>query len=92
MKVEFYLNPQTGEPHCLDHGVTEEEVVDVLEEPLDRQRGRDGTWILSGQTREGRWLRVILREEPRRRLVITAYPPGPKTTGALRRLKRRKRR
>lgn len=79
MEVELYRNPRTGEPHCLDHGVTEQEVLDVLDDPVETRGGDDGATIASGQTREGRWLRVIYRERPGRIFVITAFPPGPRT-------------
>ncbi|MCK9519381.1 MAG: hypothetical protein M0R74_10235 [Dehalococcoidia bacterium] len=92
MDIEFYVNPRTGEPHCLDHDVTEEAVVDVLDAPLERRPGNEGPMIASGQTREGRWLRVIYPERPTGIPVITAFPPGPKTIAGLRRRKRRKKR
>jgi hypothetical protein len=31
MELRFYFNPATGQPHIYDHGVTEEEVREVLE-------------------------------------------------------------
>ena len=40
MKVRFYLDPETGEPHIHGHGVTEEEVEDVLNSPGEDRRRR----------------------------------------------------
>jgi hypothetical protein len=33
VEIRFYLNPRTGEPHILDHGLTEIDVEDVLDGP-----------------------------------------------------------
>jgi hypothetical protein len=38
MDLRFYLDPETGEPHIYNHGVTEDEVEDVLRTPGDRVR------------------------------------------------------
>jgi hypothetical protein len=46
MQVRYYLDPETGEPHIYDHGVTEEEVEYVL-----RHSGED----LPGTVRGKRW-------------------------------------
>jgi hypothetical protein len=44
MNIRFYLDPSTGEPHIYGHGVTEDEVADVLRNPgEDRQDGRSLT-------------------------------------------------
>jgi len=32
MKIRFFKDPETGLPHIYDHGVTEEEVREVLEQ------------------------------------------------------------
>jgi hypothetical protein len=33
MNIRFYRDPATGEPHIYNHGVTEEEVEEVLRRP-----------------------------------------------------------
>jgi len=33
VRIRFYLDDETGEPHIADHGVTEEEVAEVLTRP-----------------------------------------------------------
>lgn len=52
MDIEFYMNPRPGEPHCLDHGVTEEEVIDILDEPIAVYGARNRTLAAVGQNRE----------------------------------------
>jgi hypothetical protein len=41
MNIRFYLDPATGEPHIYSHGVTEDEVGDVLRNPGEDCLGRD---------------------------------------------------
>jgi hypothetical protein len=38
VEFRFYLNPRTGEPHILDHGLTEIDVQDVLDGPTESAR------------------------------------------------------
>ena len=59
MNVRFYIDQESGEPHIAGHGVTEEEVRDVLARPLEDRPGREGGRVALGQTRGGRYLRVI---------------------------------
>jgi hypothetical protein len=33
MEARFYIDPETGLPHIYNHGVTEEEVLQVLRKP-----------------------------------------------------------
>ena len=75
MNIRFYLEPSTGQPHIIEHGVDEKEVQDVLETPGEDRPGRDGSRIAVGQTRAGRYLRVIYipDPEPESLFVITAY-------------------
>ncbi len=92
MKVRFYIDPESGEPHIERHGVTEREVCDVLTRPLEDRPGRDGARVALGRTAAGRYLRVIYvpDPEPDSLFVITAYELGPKAKRALRRRRRRK--
>ena len=93
MELRFYLDAQTGEPHLLKHGVSEQEVADVLERPLEDRTGAEGSRVALGQTRDGRYLRVIYGPDPKPGsvFVITAYEIGPKARRALRRRRRKKR-
>jgi hypothetical protein len=92
MKIRFYRDPDTGEPHIYGHQVDEDEVADVLEGPGEDRPGREGSWIDLGKTRAGRYLRVIYvpDPEPESVFVITPYDLGGKPLTAYRRRRRRK--
>jgi hypothetical protein len=92
MQVRFYIDPETGEPHIYNHDVTEEEIEDVIRRPGEDRPGRDGSRIAIGQTRAGRFLRVIYvpDPEPASIFVITAYELRGKPLTAYRRRRRRK--
>jgi hypothetical protein len=59
MDVRFYLDPDTAEPHILNHGVTEAEAIQVLSRPGEDLPAADGARMALGQTVAGRFLRVI---------------------------------
>ena len=93
MEIRFYKDADTGLPHIYRHGVTEDEVRQVL-----RSRGEDlpGTMdsrIKLGQTASGRYLQVIYvpDEDPESVFVITAYELRGQAKMAYRRRQRRKR-
>jgi hypothetical protein len=92
MNLRFYCDPATGEPHIYNHGVTEEEVEDVLRRPGEDRLGREGSRVAIGQTRAGRFLRVIYvpDPEPDSIFVITAYELRGKPLTAYRRRQRRR--
>ena len=92
VKVRFYIDVESGEPHIALNGVSEQEVRDVLARPLEDRPGRDGSRAALGQTAAGRYLRVIYvaDPEPDSVFVITAYDLGPKAKHALRRRRRKK--
>ena len=92
MNVRFYFDRDSGGPHFARHGVTEQEVRDVLARPLEDRPGRDDSRIALGQTGAGRYLRVVYvpDPEPDSVFVITAYDLGPMAKHALRRRRRRK--
>lgn len=91
MNLRFYIDQETDEPHIYRHGVDETEVEDVLARPLEDRPGREGARVALGQTRAGRFLRVIYVPDPAPGsvFVITAYELGPKALKALRRRRRR---
>jgi hypothetical protein len=48
MKIRFYRDPETDEPHIYAHNVDEDEVADVLESPGEDRPGRGGRgWPLA---------------------------------------------
>jgi hypothetical protein len=40
MNVRFYLDPGTGQPHIFNHGVTEDEVKEVLKRTGEHRPGQ----------------------------------------------------
>jgi len=92
VNLRFYIDPETDAPHIYRHGVDEAEVEDVLRRPLEDRPGRDGARVAIGQTRGGRYLRVVYvpDPEPESVFVITAFELGPKPLRALRRRRRKK--
>jgi hypothetical protein len=53
MDVRFYIDPATGEPHIYGHGVTEDEVVDVLDDPVEDRPAQDGARSAIGRSPVG---------------------------------------
>lgn len=95
MNIRFYNDPETGLPHIYNHGVTEEEVEDILLNPGENWQGRRKTRNALGQTQGGRYLQVVyVRDpEPNSIFVITAYElTGKPLTAYRRRQKKRGRR
>ena len=92
MDLRFYLDPATGEPHIYNHGVMEDEVEDVMHRPGEDRLGRGGSRVAIGQTRSGRYLRVVYvpDPEPGSVFVITAYELSGTPRTAYRRRRRRR--
>ena len=90
--IRYYIDPETGLPHIYNHDVSEEEVEEVLTRPGEDRRGYEGARVAIGQTRAGRYLRVIYvpDPEPSSVFVITAYSLRGKALSAYRRRKRRR--
>lgn len=93
MDIRYFIDPENGSPHIYRHGVTEQDVKDVLRRPIEDRPGREGSRIAIGQTEAGRYVRVIYVSDPAPDsvFVITAYPLGWKALRALRRRRRRRR-
>ncbi len=91
MAIRFYVDPESGTPHIHKHGVSEQEVEDILSNPGEDRPGREGSRVAIGQTRAGRYLRVIYVPEPAGSFVITAYELIGKPLVAYRRRRRRAR-
>ena len=92
MKIRFHIDTQTGHPHIENHGVREDEAEDVLQKPGEDRPGSRGSRVAIGQTRAGRYLRVIYvpDPEPDSVFVITAYELTGKPLRAYRRRCRRR--
>ncbi len=94
VKLRFHLDPETGEPHIYGHGVSEDEIEEALHQSGEDRPGREGSRIVIGQTRAGRYLRVIYvpDPEPDSAFVITAYELRGKPLTAYKRRRRKHRR
>ena len=92
MNIRFYSDKETGLPHIYDHDVLENEVEEVLRRPGEDRPGKENSRIAIGQTRAGRYLRVIYvpDPEPDSVFVITAYEFVGKPLKAYRRRSRRR--
>jgi hypothetical protein len=93
MDLRFWADPETGLPHIYNHGVTEDEVRQVLSRPGQELPGRDESRIRLGQTAAGRYLQVIYVPDADREaaFVVTAFDLSNKAKRAFRRHQRRKR-
>jgi hypothetical protein len=92
MDVRFHIDPETGQPHILEHGVTEDEVREVLRRPGEDRAGEEDSRVAIGQTSAGRYLKVIYARDAvgDNVFVITAYDLTGKPLRAYRRRQRRK--
>ena len=59
MNTRFYIDPITELPHLYNHNVNEEEAIEVLNHPIEDRMGDNDARVAVGQTRAGRYLRVI---------------------------------
>ena len=91
MELRFFIDPETDQPHIYEHGVTEEEVQQVLQRPGEDRAGDEGSRVAIGQTAAGRHLKVIYKRDPHDLFVITAFDLKGKPLKAYRRRQRRKR-
>lgn len=91
--LRFFLDPETGVPHIYKHGVSEEEVEEVLRNPGDEFAGRGDSRIALGQSEAGRYLQVVYVPDPHRRsaFIVAAYDLRGRALAAYRRRRRRKR-
>jgi len=94
MDIRFYRDPTPGESHIYNHGVTADEVEEILRRPGEDRLGREGSRVAIGQTRAGRFLQVIYvpAPEPESIFVITVYELRGKPLTAYRRRQRQKER
>jgi len=90
VEIRYYIDPETGEPHIYEHDVDEDEVEDILTYPEEDRPGREGSRIVIGQTRAGRYLQVVYvpDREPSSVFVVTAYELKGKPLSAFKRRRR----
>lgn len=94
MEIRFYIDPTTDLPHIYEHGVTEQEVTEVLLGIGEDLPAKRGSRMKLGQTSAGRDLQIIYvpDEDPNSVFVITSYELHGKAKTAFRRRQRRNRR
>jgi hypothetical protein len=92
MDIRFHIDPETGQPHMFDHGVTEDEVRQVLRKPGEDRAGDEDSRVAIGKTAAGRYLKVIYVRDAVGPdvFVITAYDLTGKPLKAYRRRQRRR--
>ena len=92
MIIRFHMDPETDLPHIYEHGVTEEEVRQVLRRPGEDFAARNNSRIAVGQTSAGRHLQVVYVPDavPGSVFVVTAFDLTGKALHAYRRRRRRK--
>jgi len=92
LKIRYYIDPETEQPHIYNHNVYEKEVKTVLGKPGEDRPGKNGSRIAIGKTRGGRYLRVIYvpDPEPNSVFVITAYDIVGKPLKAYKRRRKKK--
>jgi hypothetical protein len=80
MELRFWIDPETDLPHIFNHGVTEEEVRQVLSRTGEEFPGSDHSRMRLGQTEAGRYLQVVYvpDEAGEGVFVVTAYDLSPK--------------
>jgi len=94
MEIRFNLDPETGQPHIYDHGVTEDEVRQVLRNVGNDFKSGRRSRIALGQTAAGRYLQVVYVPGKRSDsvFVVTAYDLTGPALKAYRRRRRRRHR
>lgn len=59
MNVRYFIDPQTDAPHIYGHDVSEPEVEEVLERPVENYPGREGSRVSIVHTFAGRIMCLI---------------------------------
>ncbi len=92
MNTRYYIDPETDLPHIYKHNVLENEVEEVLLKPGEDRHGKEGSRVVMGQSRAGRYLRVIYVPDPKPEsvFVITAFELTGKPLTAYKRRRRKK--
>ncbi len=92
MELRYFIDPETGEPHIYQHGITEREVEQVYFGPGEDLPAANNARMKLGQTFAGRFLKIIYSpdSESDSVFIITAYELRGKAKTAFRRRRRRK--
>src|SRR5207247_6721887 len=78
MRIRFYIDPVTDQPHIYEHDVTEDEIRQALLGGGDDFQSRKQSRIHVGQTKAGRYLKIMYvpDEDGDSVFVITASAIG----------------
>lgn len=78
MNIRYYVDPETGQPHIYRHGVTENEVEDVLQNPREDRPGREGARVAIGQTQDREAFDSLSAAAPSegKKMRKNKFPPG----------------
>jgi len=92
MKIRFYIDPITKEPHIYKHNIYENDVIDILSHPGEDRKGKNNSRVAIGRTQTVRYIRVIYVyvSIPESIFVITAYEIKGKTLAAYKRRKKKR--
>lgn len=92
MKIRFYIDPITKDPHIYKHNIYEKDVIDILNHPGEDRTGKNNSRVAIGQTQSGRYVRVIYVYDSISEsiFVITAYEIKGKTLAAYKRRKKKR--
>ena len=91
MRLRFYIDPATGQPHIYNHDVSEAETEEIMDGPGDDFPARGESRIALGTTSSGRHLQVVYVPDPQpdSAFVVTAYDLRGKPLAAYRRRRRK---
>lgn len=92
MKIRYYIDSETALPHIYNHNISMDEVEDILIRPGEDRVGKESSRVVIGQTKAGRYLRIIYVTDPDADsiFVITAVELTGKPLIAYKRRQRKK--
>jgi len=92
MDIRYYFDEEMGLPHIYRHGITEDEVEEILNQPGYDRPLRNNARMALGQTRAGRYLKVVYvpDEDGEGVFIVTAYQITGNLLTAFRRWARRR--
>ncbi len=64
MKVRYYIDPETEQPHIYNHGVSEDEIEDVLRKPGEDRP--DSIFVITAYDLSGKSLKAYRRRRRRK--------------------------
>lgn len=92
LNIRYYFDEELDCLHIHKHNVYENEVEDILTNPIEDRQGKDGSRVALGKTSGGRFLKVIYvpDTEPDSVFVITSYDLSGKALAAFKKRRKKK--